>query len=296
MKALLIACLCLVAVNALLENRGTWVADTQNKFAGMTLEQKQKYLGTIMTPLGDNAPKTAYPKDGETPQDFDARTQWPNCIHPIRDQEQCGSCWAFGASESFSDKICIATNGAINVVLSAEDLVSCDTENYGCSGGYLAAAWDYISNVGLVADTCFPYSAGSGNAPACQTTCSDGSAWTVYTSTNVQALSIPDGQTAMMTTGPIETAFNVYDDFFSYSSGVYVWDGTSALDGGHAVKVIGWGFDQPSGLNYWLVANSWGPSWGINGFFKIAFGQCTFDSNFITGDYAGTSSGNQWFA
>jgi len=52
------------------------------------------------------------------PADFDSRTKWPTCVHPVLDQEQCGSCWAFGTSESFSDRICVATNGSTNVVVS----------------------------------------------------------------------------------------------------------------------------------------------------------------------------------
>jgi len=64
-------------------------------------------------------------------------------------------------------------------------------------------------------------------------------------------------------------------DFFNYKSGVYVHK-TGALDGGHAVKILGWGTE--SGLKYWLCANSWGPAWGMNGFFKIEKGDCGINS------------------
>ncbi len=57
------------------------------------------------------------------PENFDSRQQWSNCIHPIRDQKSCGSCWAFAASEVLSDRLCIASNGAVNVVLSPQNLV-----------------------------------------------------------------------------------------------------------------------------------------------------------------------------
>jgi cathepsin B len=75
--------------------------------------------------------------------------------------------------------------------------------------------------------------------------------------------------------GPMETAFDVYNDFFSYSSGVYqhVYGGYA---GGHAVKILGWGTEN--GVDYWLCANSWGTSWGIDGFFKIKQGDCNIDS------------------
>lgn len=55
---------------------------------------------------------------GDVPTAFDSRKQWPKCIHPIRNQEHCGSCWAFSGSEVLSDRLCIASNGTIDVVLS----------------------------------------------------------------------------------------------------------------------------------------------------------------------------------
>lgn len=91
------------------------------------------------------------------PDSFDAREQWGDWIHPIRDQAQCGSCWAFGATEALSDRFAIASQGSIDVVLSPQDMVSCDTIDYGCSGGYLYFAWYYLTNTGTVADTCVSY-------------------------------------------------------------------------------------------------------------------------------------------
>jgi len=88
----------------------------------------------------------------------------------------------------------------------------------------------------------------------------------------------------IFTTGPIETAFDVYRDFMSYESGVY-YPTTDEKLGGHAVKIVGWGHDDVSNLDYWLVANSWGTSWGIDGFFKIKPGVCNFARTLIVGDY-----------
>jgi cathepsin B len=288
MKAIVAFSLLLLAVSAKHINKGTWTATTENQFTDMTDEQiKSCWLGTIIEPLtGLELVDSAV----EAPTNFDARTQWPNFVHPIRDQGQCGSCWAFGASEAFSDRIAIATNGATNVVLSPEQLVSCDTGNYGCSGGYLNVAWAYIAKNGLVADSCFPYTAGSGTAPACRKTCVDGSTWTAYKSLAAKTFTAAAAKTEISTNGPIETAFSVYRDFMSYSGGIYQYDGKSSYLGGHAIKVVGWGVDAASGLNYWIAANSWGTSWGENGFFRIAAGQCGFDSNFIAGQYAGSAA------
>jgi cathepsin B len=71
------------------------------------------------------------------------------------------------------------------------------------------------------------------------------------------------------TNGPIEAAFTVYEDFITYTSGVYQHTTGQAL-GGHAIKVLGYG--NENGTDYWLVANSWNETWGDNGYFKIKRG------------------------
>jgi len=95
--------------------------------------------------------------------------------------------------------------------------------------------------------------------------------------TIVEATNPADIQAEIYAHGPMETAFDVYEDFFSYSSGIYQHV-TGGYEGGHAVKTIGWGYDQATGLNYWIQANSWGAAWGEQGFFRIAQGQCGIDS------------------
>jgi cathepsin B len=95
-------------------------------------------LGTYIVPTNGIYAKTPVTA---VPDSFDARTQWPSYVHAIRDQQQCGSCWAFGASEAFSDRLAIKSAGKVNVVLSPEDMVSCDQSDYGCGGGYMENAW-----------------------------------------------------------------------------------------------------------------------------------------------------------
>ncbi|CAO4377052.1 unnamed protein product [Caenorhabditis nigoni] len=89
-------------------------------------------------------------------------------------------------------------------------------------------------------------------------------------------------QTEIMTNGPVEAAFTVYDDFNHYRSGVYRHT-AGKLVGGHAVKIIGWGIQN--GAPYWLMANSWGPYWGENGFFKMLRGvdECGIESTIVAG-------------
>jgi len=75
-------------------------------------------LGAIIPPFKTVPDSDLVVDVGALPQDFDPRTKWPTCIHAVLNQGQCGSCWAFGTTESFSDRICVATNGSTNVVVS----------------------------------------------------------------------------------------------------------------------------------------------------------------------------------
>ena len=201
------------------------------------------------------------------------------CVGAIRNQGDCGSCWAFGAVEAFSDRVCLGTDATANVPLSPQWLVSCDTTNDGCGGGYLDLVWQYINENGIPAETSDPYASGendeSGKCP------SSTANWAFYKSTTPTAYFGIDNIQAGLLTGPLETCFEVYKDFMSYTSGIYVHK-TGDFLGGHCVKLLGWG--NQNGTNYWIVANSWGTSWGQEGIFWIEFGQCGIDTEAMAAD------------
>merc|ERR1712045_422885 len=136
------------------------------------------------------------------PDAFDSRTQWPGCVHSILNQQQCGSCWAFGASEALSDRYCVQKQ--VNVVLSPQWLVSCDSGNMGCNGGWHPVAWSYLQSHGIPTQTCTPYTSGGGNTGSCSSTCANGSAPTFYKADNLGALDSPSAiQMEVMKGGPV---------------------------------------------------------------------------------------------
>merc|ERR1712224_937583 len=196
---------------------------------GMTFDEARALLGTDLSHISEHLDKCLHDsvyddvKDGDIPASFDAREKWQGLVHPIRDQQQCGSCWAFSASEVLSDRVAIAT-GKPSPVLSPEDMVSCDGGDMGCSGGQLPAAWDYLKNTGIVSDACFPYAAGSGDAPSCPKKCADSESWDqskVKAKTAYAINGAVNMQKEIMTNGSIQVAFKVYKSFMSYKSGVY---------------------------------------------------------------------------
>jgi len=218
-----------------------WVAARNPRFEGLTLRDVKRLLGVV---IPENAPVCQHNTSidvNDYPLNFDARKQWPTFVHAVRDQQSCGSCWAFSASEVLSDRLAIASNGSLNFVLSPQDLVSCDTTELGCGGGWPGNAADYIQSTGIPTDECDPYVSGSGGVPKCPASCKDGSAKTLYKYKSWKYVAGEAAMIAALQEGPIAVAFAVYQDFFSYKSGVYKADRGSGLAGYHAVKMVGYG-------------------------------------------------------
>ena len=247
----------------------------ENPLKDWTMEDIKARLGTIVQGPVEGIP-SPLPYNDILPTSFDSRTNpgWEGCVHEIRDQAQCGSCWAFGASEALSDRICIASNKSVNVILSPEDLVACDGWNMGCNGGILPWAWSYLTNTGAVEDSCFPYSSADGKVPSCAKSCANGADFKKYKckkNSVVQGKNVNAIKAEILKNGPMETGFTVYEDFMNYKNGVYHYTSGKQL-GGHAVKIVGWGD------GYWICANSWSTKWGMDGFFNIGFGECGIDA------------------
>lgn len=267
-----------------------WQATVYKQFAEMNLKGAKQMLGSYGAWPKDSPPKVIKQDIvSDIPGSFDARTKWPGSIHPIRNQEDCGSCWAFGASEALSDRFAIASGNKIDVVLSAQQLVDCDTDNSGCSGGYPIRAWQYMNEVGLLTVECYgPYVAQDQNCKFNSTLkqCPSGQGvFQVYKAANAYAVQreVEAIQSEIMTNGPVEASFSVYSDFYSYKSGVYIHT-SGTLVGGHAIKMLGWG-RSAEGVDYWICANSWGAGWGMDGFFYIRRGtdECGIESGITAG-------------
>ncbi|XP_049880817.1 cathepsin B-like [Pectinophora gossypiella] len=204
------------------------------------------------------------------PENFDSREKWPNCvtIGEIYDQgNDCGSCWTFGTSNTASDRTCI--HKGVTVRLSQQDF-NCNSDNV-CGGGSPQSGFQYYINEGLVTQECKPYNVEFLKKRQCDRQCANGASYAADKHKG-SSFSAVDSQeetikAELFNNGPIETMFNAYEDLRNYTSGVYVhkYGKFLAL---HSVRVIGYGVED--GTPYWLVANSWGQSWGLlQGFFKV---------------------------
>jgi cathepsin B len=299
------------------DSQATWVAGVNPRFASMTLGEARKLMGVL-----PGGPRLPVLEDNLTPEqiaaiptDFDARKQWGSIcpsVSEVRDQANCGSCWAFGAVEAMTDRICILSNGTKQVHISAEDMNSCcDSCGMGCDGGYPSAAWDYWQSPGIVDGAnykltptgCYPYSIPNcdhhlndtgkygpcppvQDTPDCTSKCVNGKDFSASKNRASRVYS-PGSNPAMiqndiLTYGPVEADLTVYQDFLSYRSGVYRHTWGPEL-GGHAIKVLGWGVDGTT--PYWIVANSWNEDWGNQGYFNIlrGRGECGIESDINAG-------------
>jgi len=299
----------------------TWIAGENKRFENMNILQVQKLLGTFLqTPEDKKLPVKNVEILEDLPENFDLREAWPQCesLRELRDQSGCGSCWAFGAAEAMSDRICIASNGKLQTRISTDTILSCCSScGFGCNGGYPSAAWDYwkrngVPTGGLYGDknTCRPYQfppcdhhvegkygpcAGKEyDTPNCEKKCQDGYSTSFKDDLwfASSAYSVANNEKAIMTEiyqhGSVEVAFQVYEDFINYKSGVYKHTKGSYL-GGHAVKMIGWGVEN--GTKYWIIVNSWNEGWGDNGTFKILRG-----SNHLGIEGGVVATAGEWIA
>ena len=133
----------------------SWTAGHNSRWDSFTIDSIQTQFGTFMDIPDDfKLPEKDVVEYEAIPDNFDSREAWPACesIKEVRDQSTCGSCWAFGAAEAMSDRLCIASGQKNQTRVSTEDLLSCCgfTCGMGCNGGFPSGAWSFFKRSGLV--------------------------------------------------------------------------------------------------------------------------------------------------
>jgi len=182
---------------------------------------------------------------------------------PVKDQGQCGSCWAFSATETVESANLMAGRAVQH--LSAQEIVDCDKADAGCNGGDPQEALRWVqSKGGLDTEACYPYHARDG-------TCASSKCTPSATITGVHPVASNENS--------IYTALGMYplsicadaEPWQNYQGGVMTArECGNSID--HAIQLTGY---SPNQGGYWIVRNSWGTDWGINGFIWLAFGTNT---------------------
>lgn len=183
-------------------------------------------------------------------------------ISAVKDQGNCGSCWAFSSTGALEAHYYLKYNKT--VILSEQNLVDCVTENWGCNGGWMIPSFEYVQhNDGINTESVYPYEAVNGQ---CRFQSQDIAA----TCKGYQRVRQNDEEHLLeivATVGPVSVAIAVNSNFMKYTEGIYDDpDCTQAVN--HAVLIVGYGSEN--GHDYWLVKNSWSSEWGMGGYIKMA--------------------------
>jgi len=247
------------------------------KFSDLTPEEfKATYLGfkpTLPLPKAPVAMRNYHGKNATGSIDW--RTK--GAITAVKDQQQCGSCWAFSATEQIESNWFLAGNDLIE--LSPQQIVSCDTTDDGCGGGWTYNAYAYVQSAGgLDLDSAYPYTSGTGDSGTCDNPLPATPAATIsgfgYAIPPCQDTCTNQDENAMATymlnNAPLSVCVDA-ESWQFYTSGILSSDCPSDYsDLDHCVQAIG--YDATGSQPYWLVRNSWNTNWGENGLIRILMG------------------------
>jgi len=235
-----------------------------NKFADLTNEEFVKqYTGAIPKESYPEATLQADPTNPPLPKEIDWRVY--NKVTEVKDQGQCGSCWAFSTIGTIEGAHARKTQELVS--LSEQNLIDCVTENSGCNGGFPYKALKHVLyNGGVDTEESYPYETRQGE---CRFDENNVGA-TISEIYAVKQGSEHELQKAVAHYGPVSVCIDAsHYSFQLYESGIYFEPQCNPLVMEHAVLAVGYGSDG-HGKDYWIVKNSWSADWGNKGYINMA--------------------------
>ena len=246
-----------------------------NKFSDWTEAEKRQLRGNVMgmKKTTTSRPERLHERSGAPlPKFVDWRNVQPSVLTAVKDQGQCGSCWAHAATESIESHVAIATGELF--VLSQQQITSCTPNPQecggtgGCAGAIAELAFDYVKGKALQQEWTMPYTSYFGDSGSCPATISNQvvnvSGYTKVAHNDADAVA-----DALAHAGPLAISVDA-SEWSDYESGVYAgcsYAKNISMD--HAVQAVGYGFDYALNMDYWIVRNSWSPAWGEAGFIRL---------------------------
>ncbi|XP_057428601.1 zingipain-2-like [Lotus japonicus] len=236
-----------------------------NQFSDLTNEEFiASHTGLMIDPSKpSSSSKRASPASldlSDTPTSLDWREQ--GAVTDVKNQGNCGSCWAFSAVAAVEGIVKIKNGNLIS--LSEQQLVDCasNEQNQGCGGGFMDNAFSYITENGIASENDYQYRGGAG-------TCQNNEMITPAARISGYE-DVPAGEDQLLlavSQQPVSVAIAVGQSFHLYKEGIYSGPCGSSLN--HGVTLVGYGTSEEDGTKYWLIKNSWGESWGENGYMRL---------------------------
>ncbi len=197
-----------------------------------------------------------------------------NILNPVRNQGDCGGCWSFSVVGTVEALVNIKKE-SINPNLSVQQLIDCDSLDKGCKGGWAPNALKYIYRDGLVFDSVYPYE--EKNSVCKKEIITNPKNIVAKIDSNIFRCDEDECKQGefnydLLKNGPVSVVIDAYNtNFYNYKSGYY---NESCSEPNHAVILVGFGHDIEKNVKYWIIRNSWGSEWGING-----YGYVKYDEN-----------------
>jgi cathepsin L len=241
----------------------TYQLSHSGPFAAMTTEEYKQQLGYKPRALYGDLPKVGtHELTGKATADsIDWSTK--GAVTAVKNQGQCGSCWAFSSTGGLEGQWEIASGKLQS--LSEQQLVDCSKQNSGCNGGLMDYAFKFYESTSVATETSYAYTGRDGTCKSSYTTAIPQGGVTGYKDMSSESALLD----AVSNVGPVSVAIEADQMSFQlYSSGVLTGNCGTNLD--HGVLAVGYGTD--SGTDYWKVKNSWGASWGMDGYVLIERG------------------------
>jgi len=264
-------------IQAAIKSRGALWTAGESWITHLSIDERRKLLGGKPEKPGMSKEVTvstafSVEKQALLPNAIDWRNKdGHNWITPVKDQALCGSCVAFASIATLESLVRITHNQPdLDIDLSEMHLFNCGGGD--CNGGwYNSSACSYLKENGAPDEDCWPYR--HFDEP-CPNTCPDWQSRVVKI-TDYGHISGIDACRSQVQTAPIMVGMEVYADFYHYKSGIYehTW---GDKEGYHSVSIVG--YDMTADVPYWIAKNSWGGSWGENGFFRIKMGECDIET------------------
>jgi C1A family cysteine protease len=256
---------------AIRDNGANWTAG-ETSVSKLSPEEIRRLIPLKTVKSGRMPGQQARPYRYSAIIDLPTRFDWRNhnghnYVTTVKDQGICGSCWAFAATAALESRVLITSNMPdTDLNLSEQSMVSCDKNNWGCGGGDLDTAAEFLKTTGIPLEACYPYASGESAIDGECGGCADWRQNTYrITSFDSVAASAEAIKSALVQYGPVIVGMTIYEDFLYYQSGIYRHVTGSVL-GGHAIVIVGYDDADQS----WILKNSWGPDWGESGFFRMA--------------------------